>query len=476
MKKLFSTFLSVMTSAALALGASAPAVTSAEGLQETDYVTGMISFDSTDFLANFSEDAHIYGNYLDANNLEVYKAMISLVVPSTDRITVKLPEPVKISVSSTNAQTMSDEDRQLYEDAVMGACRSGVDSALFDMPEIFWLDIANMGVGTQSIPTWNRRTRKYDMTINSIIFEPAYYAEYDSMDTVEEYRQQLLDAIDSFEVKGETRYEQIKSIHDTISKFTYYDVNARFLSSPIGSLVEPGAVCEGYAEGFKLICDRIGIPCVLVVGNFDDANNEAHMWNYVKMEDGKWYAVDVTWDDRDGQYGVDVMYKYLLKGSKTMSADHFPETQFGYTQLTYPELSSEDYDPNKPQVTTTTTTSTTTTTTTTTSKTTTTTTTSTTSTTTTSTTTATTTTSSTTTTTTAPVVTEPTTGEPDPVEGDVNGDGKFDIADLVYCSQTVLGNIQPEHSCDADGDGIVDGYDITYIRILLLDLLNDKKI
>ncbi|NLT09194.1 MAG: hypothetical protein GXY08_06800, partial [Ruminococcus sp.] len=441
MKKLFSTFLSVMTSAVLALGASAPAVTSAEDLQVTDYVTGMISFDSTDFLANFSEDAHIYGNYLDANNLEVYKAMINLVVPSTDRITVKLPEPVKITVSSTNAQNMSDEDRQTYEDAVMGACRSGVDSALFDMPEIFWLDIANMGVGTQSVPTWNRRTRKYDMTITSIIFEPAYYAEDESMDSVKEYRQQLLDAIDSFEVKGETRYEQIKCIHDTISKFTYYDVNAKFLSSPIGSLVEPGAVCEGYAEGFKLICDRIGIPCVLVVGNFDDANNEAHMWNYVKMEDGKWYAVDVTWDDRDGNYGVDVMYKYLLKGSKTMSEDHFPETQFGYTKLTYPELSYEDYDPNKPQVTTTTTsTSTTTTTSTTTSTTTTSTTTTTTSTTTTTTSTSTTT-SATTTTTTAPVVTQPTTTEPDPVECDVNGDGEFNIADLVYCSQTVLGNI-----------------------------------
>ena len=23
------------------------------------------------------------------------------------------------------------------------------------------------------------------------------------------------------------------------------------------------------------------------------------MWNYVQMEDGNWYAVDVTWDDQD---------------------------------------------------------------------------------------------------------------------------------------------------------------------------------
>ena len=61
--------------------------------------------------------------------------------------------------------------------------------------------------------------------------------------------------------------------------------------------------------------------------------------------------------------------------------------------------------------------------------------------------------------------------DPDPVEGDVNCDGKLSIADVVYCAGTVLGNIKPEHSCDADGDGIVNGFDITFIRELLLAIL-----
>ena len=527
MKKLFSSLLSVLTSAAISAGAAMPSMTSAAEDQEAVSDSAAVSISSMSFLSNYSEDYHIYGANLDDNNLAVYKVMMNLQNPSTDTLSVKLPDPVTITVSSRNITSMTDADKQAYEEAVMTACRSGIDAALFDMPEIFWLDLANMGVGTQSSTSRNWRTGKYEMTIQSINFLPVCYQEYDSMDMFMEYKQKLADAIEDFTVEGETRYEQLLSIHDTISNFTYYDASSKFISSPKGSLVEPGADCEGYAEGFKLICDKLGIPCVVVVGNIDDEDNEAHMWDYVKMEDGKWYAVDVTWDDRDGRNGVYIAYDYFLKGSVTMSEDHFPADSYGFTQITYPEISAEDYDPSKAFVTTSTTTATTTTTTTSTTTSTSTTTTTTTSasatttkkttepaakttttpiiyidpstTTTTpaavsSTSSASTTTTiiytdpapSTTVTTTTVLVSSTTTSiiyttpipttttppaDPDPVEGDVNGDGKLNIADLVYCAGTVLGNIRPEHSCDADGDGLVNGFDITFIRELLLAIL-----
>ena len=68
-----------------------------------------------------------------------------------------------------------------------------------------------------------------------------------------------------------------------------------------GSIGSTGPVCEGYARAFKVLCDVYDIPCVLVEGYVKntrtDPEAEFHMWNYVKMEDGKWYAVDVTWND-----------------------------------------------------------------------------------------------------------------------------------------------------------------------------------
>ena len=72
------------------------------------------------------------------------------------------------------------------------------------------------------------------------------------------------------------------------------------LTALMGNAAEDGPVCEGYARALKILCDRASIPCVLVNG---DAYYEKggtpipHMWNSVQMEDGHWYAIDVTWND-----------------------------------------------------------------------------------------------------------------------------------------------------------------------------------
>lgn len=47
----------------------------------------------------------------------------------------------------------------------------------------------------------------------------------------------------------------------------------------------PGA-CAAYAYSFQFLCDRAGIPCILV-------RSETHQWNRVYLE-GQWWDVDVT--------------------------------------------------------------------------------------------------------------------------------------------------------------------------------------
>ena len=57
---------------------------------------------------------------------------------------------------------------------------------------------------------------------------------------------------------------------------------------------------------------------------------------------------------------------------------------------------------------------------------------------------------------------------PEFVIGDVNKDGKVNLADLVLCHYAVLGNFTPEFSCDANGDGKTNALDIAIIRHILL--------
>lgn len=90
-----------------------------------------------------------------------------------------------------------------------------------------------------------------------------------------------------------------------------------------------------------MLCDEAGIPCALISGK---GNGGAHMWNAVQMDDGKWYAVDVTWDDSgDPSTPKDT---YFLKPSKDFS-NHTPEPKYG---LVYPVLNDADYEqPTEPE-------------------------------------------------------------------------------------------------------------------------------
>ncbi|MCM1132945.1 MAG: dockerin type I domain-containing protein [Ruminococcus flavefaciens] len=495
MKKFLRPALSVLTSLAVLAGTVSFSTAFAD-MQNIE--TGVVDmsdeqlfFDETngfsldfsafpDILAGSGTDGWLLGDYLDANNKAVYDALAELVTPSIDKITVKLPEPVSFTASE-----ISSSDPNFYN-ALFGACGSAMDAVTFDMPEIFWLNKNTMAVSPDKLTyTYSWRTKLYTYTIESITFTPSYYSGFADFNEIFEYKNLLEQAVEDFVVEGETNAEKLKDIHNKIALFTYYDLNAQFSGSALGSLVTSGSVCESYSKGFKMICDRIGIPCICVFGNYNESEQAAHMWNYVLMEDGYWYAIDLTWDDLDGENGFEYKSSYFLKGSDYFNLNHTPCEEYSVVKLKYPELASWNYGEN-PAYTTTSTTSATTTSTTATSTTSTTTstitttiTTSTASTTTTTTTTTTTaTTTSTTTRTTAKTTTtsstSTTTTTEAPVEyryGDLNHDGKISIADLVYCTSYVLAIEKTEYSCDLNGDNKVDVVDVIIMREIIDDLI-----
>ena len=54
-----------------------------------------------------------------------------------------------------------------------------------------------------------------------------------------------------------------------------------------GLLAENIAVCDGFADTVKVLCNALDIPCLII-------GNEGHAWNMVQMEDGSWYHFDLT--------------------------------------------------------------------------------------------------------------------------------------------------------------------------------------
>ena len=112
-----------------------------------------------------------------------------------------------------------------------------------------------------------------------------------------------------------------------------------YINTSYGGLVEGYAVCGGYSTAYKVIMDKLGIPCITVNGysnNKDQNGNNfstsvSHMWNYVWLETpaatqskaraaaskGEWYSVDVTWD-----YTAANKYRSALLNSYTDKEIH----------------------------------------------------------------------------------------------------------------------------------------------------------
>ncbi len=86
-----------------------------------------------------------------------------------------------------------------------------------------------------------------------------------------------------------------------------------------------GPVCYGYATGMKVLLNRVGIENAYIEGwAFNDKNQpsgEQHAWNNVKV-DGKWYAIDPTWED-SGVLGVGARKQYFLVGAETVTQPGF---------------------------------------------------------------------------------------------------------------------------------------------------------
>lgn len=156
---------------------------------------------------------------------------------------------------------------------------------------------------------------------------------------------------------GDSRAEQLRYVNDKLCKYNDYNTPAaagnypfRYPWTALSALDQLSSeddasgglkpVCEGYARALKLICDELGIPCVLVGGT---GNGENHLWNYVQLENGYWYAMDVTWNDSTNSdayflVGKDVMDEKHTTSNRIMASDQTVE-------FLYPVLSQSTYLP-----------------------------------------------------------------------------------------------------------------------------------
>ena len=232
--------------------------------------------------------------------------------------------------------------------------QSAWDAFELDNPQIFYIETKKIGLITKTTKSiFGNVSYTYQLQPKD---EGNYFGDFwkTELDVQRSINQvdTIVDEVVNVAKTKTTQYEKIKYVHNYIVDNAHYDeLNGINDNNVYGLLVEKAAVCEGYAKAFKMILDRMNIPCVIVYGNgiSDDNSSEYHAWCYVKMEDNNWYAVDPTWDDPIligmGTLSDTSRYRYFMRGSQNFSAKHISTGDVSGTgqDFKYPTLSETDY-------------------------------------------------------------------------------------------------------------------------------------
>lgn len=150
--------------------------------------------------------------------------------------------------------------------------------------------------------------------------------------------------------------EKVLFINDYIASHCAYD-EAALQNSPAphtydayGALVNGRAVCQGYAEAFQDLMNRLDVPCEMVT-----SKTLNHAWNMVQIGN-HWYHVDVTWNDPVSDLIGRARHYYLLKSTswfqdenkgKHNASDYVfsgSETVAGATSTVYDDYFWNDID------------------------------------------------------------------------------------------------------------------------------------
>lgn len=227
------------------------------------------------------------------------------------------------------------------------------DALMLDNPNIFFINTSNITLQSKSDRKIWEKTPRYSYKLMPKQGKKYYMDTWQTQDEVENAIKEVDEKAKNIiaSAKG-SRYDKVKYIHDYIVDNAEYDNSDRTNNGNIyGLLIEKNAVCEGYAKAFQYLLNLLDIPNIIVYGEGINSNNNAeyHSWNYVQMDDEKWYAVDTTWDDPivigNGRITEDIKHEYFLKGSDSFFNNHKESNDVSGTgqNFKYIEISKTDY-------------------------------------------------------------------------------------------------------------------------------------
>lgn len=126
-----------------------------------------------------------------------------------------------------------------------------------------------------------------------------------------------------------SEWDKEKYVHDFICENIRYDkLKKPYSHEIIGPLGHGVGVCEGIAKSVKILCDALGVWCVIAIcgNNPEKGIKYRHTWNIVRIN-GQYYHLDATFDNtlgRNEDDSVSIRYDYFNLDDKNIFRDHEP--------------------------------------------------------------------------------------------------------------------------------------------------------
>ena len=182
-----------------------------------------------------------------------------------------------------------------------------------DHPEIFWASGFKY---------------KHYIDSSNLIFIPEYLFDKNKIKEHQKAMKARVEKI-SRPAANYSEWEKEKYVHDFICENVRYDkLKKSYSHEIIGPLGQGVGVCEGIAKAVKVLCDALGVWCILAIcgNNPEKGIKYRHTWNIVKIN-GKYYHLDATFDNTLGKeetFGSEIRYDYFNLSDKQIFRDHEP--------------------------------------------------------------------------------------------------------------------------------------------------------
>ncbi|MCD8121068.1 MAG: peptidase [Clostridiales bacterium] len=162
----------------------------------------------------------------------------------------------------------------------------------------------------------------------NLIFKPDYLFD---RNRIKEHQKALASRVEKLVRPARTlsEWEKEKYIHDFICENVRYDkLKKPYSHEIIGPLGQGVGVCEGIAKSVKVLCDALGIWCMIALcgNNPEKGIKYRHTWNIVRIG-GAYYHLDATFDNSLGKCsftGDEIRYDYFNLDDRAIFRDHEP--------------------------------------------------------------------------------------------------------------------------------------------------------